>query len=144
MLPTLSLLALASTFSLISAAPIAPRQQICYTGFYMIVARGSEEAAGEGKPGQVADMIAARVPDSFSIATDYPASIADPVYSTSVTDGIEDTKTKIQNYVDACGDASRIVLIGYSQGGNVMTDVLAGGVDKPDPIGDDLRPYSEF
>lgn len=130
--------------TLAAAAPLLPRQS-CVSGLYMIVARGSNEAPGEGKPGAVADAIAARVPGSTSVAVDYPATIisSSSEYPESVTDGINDTKTKIQNYVNACGSSSRIVLIGYSQGGNVMTDVLAGGVDKPDPITSEYAQYSK-
>lgn len=75
---------------------------------------------------------------------DPSATRTDSNYFTSVNDGIEDTKTKIQEYVAACGTASRIVLLGYSQGGNVMTDTLAGGTGKPDAIGDEYRPYSKY
>ncbi|KAF7195100.1 Acetylxylan esterase 2 [Pseudocercospora fuligena] len=127
-----------------TAAPLTPRAT-CYSGFYIIVARGSNEAAGEGKPGEVATMIEARVPNSASVAVKYPATIIDNSgsYPASVTDGINDTKTKIQNYVAACGASSRIVLLGYSQGGNVMTDVLAGGVDKPAPLAEKYRKNSE-
>lgn len=124
------------------AAPVE-RQTTCYSGVYMIVARGSDESPGEGKPGEVADIVASRLPGSGSVAVDYPASIADPVYSSSVTDGINDAKSKIESYVAACGGSSKIALIGYSQGGNVMTDVLAGGVDKPDPIDPSLAQYSK-
>jgi len=145
MVRSLALLATAGLATIASAAPLALRQQQCYSGFYMIVARGSNEAPGEGKPGQVADMIAAQVPDSASVAVDYPATIISTSsdYPESVTDGISDTISLIQSYVNACGSASRIVLLGYSQGGNVMTDVLAGGVDKPAPIGSDLSQYSK-
>lgn len=108
----------------------------------MIVARGSTEAAGEGKPGAVADLIAARVPGSASVAVNYPATLDN--YPSSVTAGINDAKAKVQSYVDACGDSSRIVLIGYSQGGNVMTDLLAGGVDKPAPLDDYYSQYSKY
>ena len=94
-----------------------------------------------GKPGAVADLVQNRIPDSASIAVNYPASITDPEYQNSVTDGINDTIQKIQNYVDACGDDSNIVLIGYSQGGNVHTDVLAGGVDKPAPLSSAYAQY---
>ena len=124
-------LALAST---IIAAPLKPRQTTCFSGVYMIVGRGSDEDPGEGKPGAVADAVAAQIPDSGSVAVDYPASIVDPPYPESVSDGITDTINKIHAYVDACGAASNIVLIGFSQGGNVMTDALAGGVDKPTPL----------
>lgn len=129
MLKTLALAAVASTAV---AAPLEPRVN-CVSGLYMIVARGSNEAPGEGKPGAVADMVAARVPNSASVAVDYPASIigSGGLYPESVSKGITDAKNKIQDYVAACGSGSQIVLIGYSQGGNVMTDLLAGGVDKP-------------
>lgn len=119
--------------SAVVAAPVQ-RQVTCYSGVYMIVARGSDEDPGEGKPGMVADLVAAALPGSGSVAVDYPASITDPLYPDSVTDGINDAISKINAYIDACGSAARIVLIGFSQGGNVMTDVLAGGVAKPDPI----------
>jgi len=124
-----------------SAAPLAARQTTCYSGVYMIVARGSDEDPGEGKPGEVATAVAAQIPGSGSVAVDYPASIIDPIYPSSVSDGIKDTINKIHAYVDACGSASRIVLIGYSQGGNVVTDTLAGGVDKPAPI---ATSYSQY
>ncbi|KAJ3493678.1 hypothetical protein NLG97_g4586 [Lecanicillium saksenae] len=132
--------ALAAVAALASAAVAAPLEArvSCASGVYMIVARGTGEAAGEGKPGQVADMVAARVPGSASVAVDYPASAIKKrdLYPASVTKGINDTKKKIQDYVAQCGDNSKIALIGYSQGGNVMTDMLVGGVMKPDPLDD--------
>ena len=136
---TLASLALAA---ISHAAPLEPRQSTCYSGVYMIVGRGSEEDPGEGKPGAVADAVASQIPNSASVAVDYPASIADPVYPESVSDGVSDTISKVQSYVDACGSASRIALIGYSQGGNVMTDALAGGVDKPTPLSTSYTQYS--
>ncbi|KAI5367582.1 putative cutinase/acetylxylan esterase, alpha/Beta hydrolase [Septoria linicola] len=83
----------------------------------------------------------ARVAGSYSHAIDYPATIIalDSNYITSVVDGIEDTKASIEAYVAACGASSRIALIGYSQGGNVMTDTLAGGTGKPAPIAEQYR-----
>jgi hypothetical protein len=126
--------------ALASAAPLVPRVN-CVSGLYIIVARGSDEAPGEGKPGQVATLIESRVPNSVSVAVDYPASLSN--YPDSVTDGIEDAKSKIQNYVDTCGSGSKIVLLGYSQGGEVMTDVLAGGVDKPAPLANQYRQNSK-
>lgn len=140
MVRTLLPLALAATLT--TALPLTARAPTCVSGLYILVARGSTEAPGEGKPGQVASLITARVPDSTSVAIDYPATIfSDGAYPDSVTDGINDTQAKIQAYVDACGDAARIVLLGYSQGGNVMTDTLAGGVDKPAPIPASLQRY---
>ncbi|KAJ3577841.1 hypothetical protein NPX13_g2724 [Xylaria arbuscula] len=114
----------------------------CVSGFYMLAARGSNEDPGEGPLVQITDAVKALVPDSTSVAIDYPAAIYDDgTYPVSVYQGIDDTIEKIQDYVAACGASSRIVLLGYSQGGNVMTDALAGGVLKPDPITEDYRSY---
>jgi hypothetical protein len=111
----------------------------------MIAARGSEEDPGEGPLSQVTTMIKALIPGSASIAVDYPAAIYDDgTYPVSVYEGIADTISKVKAYVAACGSSSRIVLLGYSQGGNVMTDALAGGVLKPDPLTEDYRKYSMF
>jgi hypothetical protein len=126
--------------ALATAAPLLPRVN-CVSGLYIIVARGSNEAAGEGKPGQVATLIKQRVPNSVSVAVNYPATLTS--YPDSVTAGIQDTISKIQDYVNTCGSGSRIALLGYSQGGNVMTDVLAGGVDKPAPLSDKYRRNSK-
>ncbi len=144
-----ALAAFAALASTATAAPLVEARVSCASGVYMIVARGTGEAAGEGKPGQVAALVAARVPGSASVAVDYPASAvkkraAAALYPLSVTKGINDAKQKIQDYVAQCGDASKIALIGYSQGGNVMTDLLVGGVLKPAPLDDKYHKNSEF
>lgn len=147
MLPSL----LFSLLPLTLAAPLLTTRQVtCASdnGLYIIVARGSNQPAGEGSVGPVADMIEAAVPGSYSVAVDYPAVIitleADDNYFTSVNEGIEDMKSKIEAYVAACGSGSRIALLGYSQGGEVVTDTLAGGTGKPEPIAETYRPNSEF
>lgn len=128
------------------AAPLENRAPTCVSGVYMIVARGTNEPAGQGKSGQVAKLVADQVPNSASVAVNYPATALKKrdLYPISVTKGIKDTINKIHDYVAACGDKSRIVLIGYSQGGNVITDVLAGGVLKPAPLEDRYRKYSQY
>ncbi|KAF1985011.1 carbohydrate esterase family 5 protein [Aulographum hederae CBS 113979] len=134
----LAAVAALSLAAITSAAPLAARQS-CASGFHIIVARGSNEDPGEGKAGQVATLIENSVPGSDSVAVDYPAAICcDDLYPGSVSDGIDNTISQIESYVASCPSA-RIVLVGYSQGGNVMTDVLAGGVLKPDPIGEQYR-----
>ena len=110
----------------------------------MIIARGSNEEAGEGRPSIVADLVAAAIPGSGRVAVDYPATITGPLYPTSVTEGINDAIEKITAYVDACGSGAKIALLGYSQGGNVMTNVLAGGVAKPDPITPAVASHSKI
>ncbi|TVY54826.1 Acetylxylan esterase 2 [Lachnellula cervina] len=131
----LSILTLAvSLVTLASAVPVdlLTRQTTCYSGVYIIGARGSEEDAGFGSVASVVSGVLAAIPDSGSVAVDYPASVLDPIYSESVTDGINAMTTLIENYVGNC--SGNIVLTGFSQGAEVVTDTLAGGVDKPDPI----------
>jgi len=116
-----------------SAAPIAlEARQTCYSGVYVIGARGTDEDAGFGSTASVVTSLVAAIPGSGSIALDYPAAYLDPLYPDSVTDGINALISLIESYVDAC--SGKIVLVGFSQGANVITDTLAGGVDKPTPI----------
>lgn len=134
---TLSFIAIAA------AAPLAiiPRQT-CYSGVYIIAARGSEEDPGYGSTASVVNGVLTAIPGSGAIALDYPASVLSPLYPDSVTDGINNMISLIRNYVKDCG--GKIVLIGFSQGANVITDVLAGGVAKPDPIDPSYAAYREF
>ncbi|KAI2627125.1 putative acetylxylan esterase 2 precursor [Xylaria nigripes] len=130
--------------ALSAAHPLTARKSdvTCVSGLYMIAARGSTEDPGEGPLSEVTSMVESLVPGSTSVAVDYPASIFDDgTYPISVIEGINDAISKIQAYVDACGDSSRIALLGYSQGGNVMTDALAGGVLKPAPLTSDYAQY---
>jgi acetylxylan esterase len=134
---TISLAALAS------AMPVAlsPRAT-CYSGVYVIAARGSDEAAGFGATAPVVSAVLAAIPGSGSIAVDYPASVLDPLYPVSVSDGINDLISKVNAYASSC--SGKIVLIGFSQGGNVITDALAGGVDKPIPLPASTVAHSEY
>jgi acetylxylan esterase len=128
----------------VSAAPLKSlltRQTTCYSGVYVIGARGSDEDAGYGSVASVVAGVLAAIPDSGAIALDYPASIIDPLYDDSVSDGISTMINLIQSYVDSC--SGKIVLVGFSQGANVVTDTLAGGVDKPTPISPSYASYSK-
>ncbi|KAI0400210.1 carbohydrate esterase family 5 protein [Xylaria palmicola] len=137
--------ALGLAAAMAAALPVEQQTQsaaavTCVSGVYMIAARGSEEDPGEGPLSMVTDMVKALVPGSASVAVDYPAAIYDDgTYPVSVYKGITDAIKKIRAYVDTCGASSKVVLLGFSQGGNVMTDALAGGVLKPDPIDDKYR-----
>jgi acetylxylan esterase len=113
------------------AAPLT-RRATCYSGVYVIGARGSDEDAGFGSTAAIVTSVLAGIPGSGSIALDYPASVFDPVYPDSVSDGINTLISLVEDYANSC--AGKIVLVGFSQGANVITDALAGGVDKPTPL----------
>jgi predicted esterase len=128
----LFVVALGAFGALGSASPLASRAT-CYKGVYILAARGTGDPPNDptnrkstGQPGMVANMINASISDSAVVAVEYRAT-ANFDYDASVVEGINDAKSKVQAYVDTCGSASRVVLLGWSQGGNVMTDLLAGG-----------------
>ena len=110
---------------LVASFPIhlIPRQTTCATGVHIIGARGSTEDPGEGKIQPLSALIEAGIPGSDDIAVDYPADLID--YPISETDGVKDMLSKITSYVAACPDA-KIVLAGFSQGAQIVGDVLGG------------------
>ena len=127
MLLTRSLLASISIVVASAAAAAVPNadQPQCYPGVYMIVARGTSEPPGEGTSQQVADKVVAQIPGSASVPLDYPAAPTF-AYFASLSQGAITLINEIIQYVDACGESARIALIGFSQGGQVITTALAG------------------
>jgi acetylxylan esterase len=105
------------------------QKQECAKGLHLIVARGSDEDAGVGKIGAVADLVADRIDDSKIVALDYPATVDDPVYLDSVKAGAKQLRDDVRDYIKACPD-SKLAVLGYSQGAQVAEDALcAGGAD---------------
>jgi hypothetical protein len=101
----------------------SPSQCTAPGAFHIIVARGSTEPQGEGELIQVSDMIEAAVPGSDSVAVVYPAQLLP--YGSSEDAGVRAMTQLITQYVASCPN-SRIVLLGYSQGGQIIGDVLGG------------------
>lgn len=143
----LSLLTLLASATLsVNASPISRRQAVtCVSGVYILHARGSTESEADDATLPVVNRILDAIPNSSEQDVEYPATIIadDSFYSTSVADGIDDIISKIKNYVDTCGSSSRIVLVGYSQGGNVISSALAGGIVHPIPLSLSYKKNSE-
>jgi acetylxylan esterase len=92
---------------------------------HIIVARASTEAAGDGVIGALATLIQGDVNATVSQeAVVYPASLTN--YASSVAQGDSAMAKDIENAVSACPN-EKIVILGYSQGAQVVGDVLAGG-----------------
>ncbi|KAK2859916.1 hypothetical protein FQN49_004584 [Arthroderma sp. PD_2] len=92
---------------------------------HMIVARGTNEDPGEGPQMAISDAIEKMLPGmADSVALDYPASIF-PTYAKSVATGVTNMKNMITEYAARCPE-SKIVLMGYSQGAQVIGDMLCG------------------
>nr|OQO27173.1 hypothetical protein B0A51_04433 [Rachicladosporium sp. CCFEE 5018] len=103
----------------------------CDNRLYIISARGSTEAPGEGKLSQVSSALKAKVPKSIPVALDYPAtiypttldlSVFDPsqYYPESPGEGLATMKSLVTDYVDSFttavgfGDRSFVTHSSYS------------------------------
>ena len=108
------------------AAPLQPylTQDTCATGVHIIAARGSTEPQGEGPLQNVSSLIESSIAGSDDMAVIYPADLIP--YDSSEESGVTNMTNMITSYVSACPD-SKIVLLGYSQGGQIVGDVLGGG-----------------
>ncbi|KAM5430221.1 hypothetical protein McanMca71_007298 [Microsporum canis] len=92
---------------------------------HIIVARGTNEEPGEGPQGPIADAIENMLGGTAdSAALDYPASIF-PTYAKSVATGVTNMKKMITEYATRCPQ-SKLVLMGFSQGAQVIGDTLCG------------------
>jgi hypothetical protein len=90
---------------------------------HLIVARASGEAPGEGTIASLSTLLKQKIPGATSEALNYPAKMP---YSGSIPVGVANMKTAIAKYTTAC-PTGKLVLLGYSQGGAVLTDTLCGG-----------------
>lgn len=126
------------------AYPVLSERQSasCATGVYMIVARGSTEAPGEGVESSVVSAVQQSISGSNGLGIDYPASLTD--YTSSESQGVTAMTQAIQSYVQSCPDR-KIALMGFSQGAQVVGDVLGGGsMSSSAPIDSSYTKNSEF
>ena len=105
-----------------SAAYAAPVSSCA--SLHMIVARGSTEPPGEGSVGAITAQIQSLIAGSSSEGIVYPATLED--YQSSESQGAAAMVQAITDYVQAC-PTSKIALLGYSQGAQVIGDALGGG-----------------
>ncbi|KAI1412357.1 carbohydrate esterase family 5 protein [Hypoxylon sp. FL1857] len=112
---------------LVQAAASTPvnlieRQTDC-EDVHLFVARGSEE----DYPGRQEVLVDAVCEGKSSCGYEdiiYPATFGN--YCTSAFDGVTNGTAQITAYADNCPDA-KLVLTGYSQGAQVLGDILGGG-----------------
>lgn len=91
----------------------------------VMTARASGEAPGEGITGSLVTQIVNSSNQTVSRASvSYPATLTN--YASSSAQGVSALKTQLTNEVNACPSA-QVVLLGYSQGAQVVLDVLGGG-----------------
>ncbi|TGO32068.1 hypothetical protein BHYA_0358g00050 [Botrytis hyacinthi] len=132
----LALLSVLSIFSnsLIHANPLplpipvpetsAVNSTAACTDIRIITARASTELPGEGIIGSLASAIQLATSKSVTrTSVSYPALLAP--YAPSVASGVAAMKADIIAAVDAC-PSQKIVLLGYSQGAECISDTLGG------------------
>jgi acetylxylan esterase len=120
------MLALIALLGLAAATPLASlnaRQTTTCQTVHIFIARGSTEPY-PGRQGALATAICAGVSSCGYEDITYPA-VYNP-YCDSVQAGVVDGKAAITAYASRCPNA-RIVLTGYSQGAQVVGDILGGG-----------------
>jgi len=93
---------------------------------HVVVARASTEPQGEGLTGSLSSSVKRAIPGTTSEAVVYTAKLAP--YGPSEIQGVANAKSQVAAYVKKC-PTSKIVLMGYSQGADVVGSVVCGGGD---------------
>jgi hypothetical protein len=128
---TLFALTVASGLALTAFAPI----QAGATAFSgsgcaqvnIIVARASTEAQGEGITGNLASQVQANSAQTVSTeAVVYPATLNN--YASSESQGVRNAEQELSTAVGNCPNQKQ-VLMGYSQGANVVLDAVTGNAE---------------
>ncbi len=100
----------------------------------IIVARASTEAQGTGVIGALAEEVQKGVKATVGIrAVVYPAALTP--YEPSVTAGDKAIKAELEEEVTKC-PGQKIVLLGYSQGAQIVGDALGGGGGNAKDLGE--------
>jgi len=123
---TIFITGLLSTF--VAASPTIEARQTdggC-SPVHIVVARASTEAQGEGMIRSLSSAVKKAIPGTTSEAVVYTAKLAP--YGPSEIQGVAAAKQQVTAYVKKC-PTSKIVLMGYSQGADVVGSVVCGGGD---------------
>ncbi|KAF2092120.1 carbohydrate esterase family 5 protein [Saccharata proteae CBS 121410] len=107
-----------------SPTPFLETRQITCAPVHIITARGSTEPQGNGALSSLVALIQKAHPSATTEAVVYPATLDN--YSSSSSNGAAALTAQLTKYVEAC-PCSEIVLLGYSQGAQVIGDSLCGG-----------------
>jgi acetylxylan esterase len=91
----------------------------------VLAARASTEAPGAGTIGSLVKDIQASVSAAVSTSSvNYPATLTN--YASSAAQGDSAMKSELTLIVDSC-PSEKVVIVGYSQGAQLVGDVLGGG-----------------
>jgi acetylxylan esterase len=123
---------LAATQALLAAGNPVPEiheRQSC-PGVHVFGARETTVSPGFGSSGTVVNMITQTYSGSTSEAINYPAcggqsSCGGVSYGNSVKQGVSAVVSAVNAFNKKCPNTS-LVLVGYSQGGQIFDDALCG------------------
>jgi acetylxylan esterase len=97
---------------------------------HIIVVRASTERPSQGIIGTLSNLITTALPSTTVEWIHYPARLM-PDYPWSAYNGTMNATKQLTEYVDRCGGSNgkeaTVVLMGYSQGAQVIGDVMCGG-----------------
>jgi acetylxylan esterase len=134
--PKAAFLLLAARAALVSGSPVdsgmLDKRQSC-PSIHVFGARETTVAPGYGTSKTVVDLILREYPGSTSEAISYPAcggqsSCGGIQYGASAAQGTTAVANAVNSYHQRCPN-TQIVLVGYSQGGQIMDNAVCGGPD---------------
>lgn len=111
-------LALAST-----SVPNVDNSTECVSGIHVILVRASTAPLDGGTLLETAHNMTDVIPSSNVYSVPYPAALVNYTWSEGV--GVDLTTRALKDYIDDCPDTP-VVLLGYSQGAQVVGDTLIG------------------
>src|ERR1700761_4946273 len=113
---------------------------------HIFVPRETTVPPGYGTAGPVVDSIISAFPGATSEAINYPAcggqaSCGDVSYANSVIQGVAAVASQVNSFNTQCPNAL-LVLVGYSQGGQIFDDAYCGGGDTNEGLSSTAIPIS--
>jgi acetylxylan esterase len=146
--PKVAFLLLALHSLLVRGSPIEPQvetRQSC-PPVHVFGARETTVSPGYGSAGTVVNLILAAHAGATSEAISYPAcggqsSCGGISYANSAYQGVQAVVSAVNSFYTKC-PSTQLVLVGYSQGGQIMDDALCGGGDPAEGITSTAVPLS--
>ncbi|EAA27421.1 acetylxylan esterase [Neurospora crassa OR74A] len=131
--PKAAYLLLLARSALVGASPVELEERQSCPSIHVFGARETTVSPGFGTAGVVVNLILQAYPGATSEAIVYPAcggqsSCGGVQYGDSARQGTNAVATAVNSLNARCPD-TQIVLVGYSQGGQIMDNAVCGGPD---------------